>query len=119
MASKSTTEELLSLLRRERIRDPQAGWVSALRCRGIVGDAAGQRISELRADGWEITATRLGGSSMAHYRLENLNRGAPIEARRQFYLRGEMIAALARGELPDEVIQEARRLYPGEQRKLF
>jgi hypothetical protein len=56
---------------------------------------------------------------MAHYRLENLNRGAPIEARRQFYLRGEMIAALARGELPDEVIQEARRLYPGEQRKLF
>ena len=119
MAHKTTTEELLSLLRRERIRDPQAGWVSAQRCRGIVGDAAGQRISELRADGWHITATRMGASPMAHYRLENLNKGAPIEPKRQFNLRGELIAALARGELPDEVIQEARRLYPGDQRKLF
>jgi hypothetical protein len=116
---KTRTDELLEVLRWERRRNPSEGWISVQRVKSIVGDNHTARISDLRADGWNITAIRRGASAMSYYRLESFERGKAKEALMAFPLEPEQIAALARGELPKEVIEAARRIFPGHQQSLF
>jgi hypothetical protein len=117
--TRTRTDELLDVLKSERRRDPSGGWITAHRVKSIAGDNHGARIDELRADGWRITATRRGASAMSYYRLESFDKGQPREQRLAFHLAPEHIAALARGELPEEVIDAARKIFPSQQRRLF
>ena len=109
---------ILDELRTARRRDPHRGWVHKHLLQGASStERVSARVDELRKMGWDITSKAAHRGAL--YRLESLERGQPVEARVSFDLPREWIAALARGELPQEVIDEARRLCPAEQRTLF
>lgn len=110
---------ILEDLRRAYRRDPSSAWVHSQVLQSEGGKRISARIGELLDMGWQITSRTISGNGGAEYRLESLDLGPPREARVSFDLPRDLIRRLARGELPQEVIDEARRVCPAEQRALF
>jgi hypothetical protein len=119
MSLTNAQHAILEDLRRAYRKNPHAGWVHKHILQAEGGARVSARVGELVAMGWKITSRTISGNGGAEYRLESLERGAPREVRVSFDLPRDMIAALARGELPAEVIDEARKVCPSEQRSLF
>lgn len=116
--------QILDVLKAAKRSDPLRGWVHGHRIEGIAGRRFGARLDELRRDGWHITGKGAGGRGPSWvYRLERLERQQAREKRWSFDLVPDLVKALARGELPEEVIQAAKQVRAkhaqSEQRDMF
>jgi len=112
-------QDILDDLRHARRRDPLRGWVHGQMLSGIGGNRYGARLDELRAEGYVIESKSAGSGGWKLYRLGNPERQARREKRTSFDLPLHLIRQLAAGNLPQEVVAEARRLCPAEQVGLF
>jgi len=94
------------LERLERAARFSTGWICGSELEAIGGNRYGARLDELRALGAQIES-KPGARTWHLYRLTGW--AAPRAPRRRFDLPDRLLRALAGGELPAEVIADARR----------